>query len=504
MTKLRRACWELERVLVWAAVTGDYRMLIGGERVAGDVGAYPIVNPATEETIAEAPEASPEQVAAAASAAADAFPAWSRTRPEQRAELLDRLAELLQSQLDDYVPLVQAETGATRRVAQTMQVPQAVERFRRYAQGAVETNVIPLAPKEMTATPLSPAGLLGATVVRQPVGVVACITPYNFPMVNMAGKIGPALAMGNTVVVKPAPQDPLAVLRFAELVAEAGIPAGVVNIVTGSGAEAGEALVASPHVDMISFTGSTAVGQRIGEVAGRDMKRLLLELGGKGAALVFDDADLVTAIGAIASVWAFHSGQICTAPTRVIAQRGIVDQLVGGLTEASRRLPVGDPLDDRTVVGPVISAAQRDRIEDLVRRGAEEGGSVVAGGERPPIERGFYVAPTLIADCKPELTVVQQEIFGPVVVVVPFDDEDEGIAVANGTEYGLNDYVFTGDSARGMRVARRLRSGSVAINTAQQHPEAPFGGFKLSGVGRDRGSFGLHAYSELQSIVWPG
>jgi acyl-CoA reductase-like NAD-dependent aldehyde dehydrogenase len=341
-------------------------------------------------------------------------------------------------------------------------------------------------------------------VVRQPVGVVACITPYNFPLVNMAGKIGPALAMGNTVVVKPAPQDPLAVLRFGELVHRAGFPPGVVNIITGSGAEVGEALVASPDVDMVSFTGSTAVGQRIGEVAGRDMKRLLLELGGKGAAVVFDDADLATAIRSIASVWGFHSGQICTAPSRVIAQRGIVDQLVGGLAQAAGQLPVGDPRDEGTVVGPVISAAQRDRIERMVQAGVDEGGSVVAGGERPSLGCGFYVAPTLIADCKPDMTVVQQEIFGPVVVVVPFDDEDEGIALANGTDYGLNDYVFTGDSARGMRVARQLRAGSVAINTVQQHPEAPFGGFKLSGVGRDRGVFGLHAYSELQSIVWPG
>jgi acyl-CoA reductase-like NAD-dependent aldehyde dehydrogenase len=255
---------------------------------------------------------------------------------------------------------------------------------------------------------------------------------------------------------------------------------------------------------MVSFTGSTVVGQRIGEVAGRGMKRLLLELGGKGAGLVFDDADLKTTIAGIASAWAFHSGQICTAPTRVIAQRAIYDQLVGGLTQAATHLQVGDPLDARTVVGPVISAAQRERIEGYIRLGSEEGGSVVAGGERPALGQGFYVAPTLIAGCKAGMSVVQEEIFGPVVVVLPFDDEDEGIALANGTEFGLNDYVFTGDSARGLRVAKQLRSGSVAINTVQQHPEAPFGGFKQSGVGRDRGVYGLHAYSEIQSIVWPG
>jgi acyl-CoA reductase-like NAD-dependent aldehyde dehydrogenase len=255
---------------------------------------------------------------------------------------------------------------------------------------------------------------------------------------------------------------------------------------------------------MVSFTGSTAVGRRIGEAAGRDMKRLLLELGGKGAGLVFDDADVSTAVGVISSTWAFHSGQICTAPTRVLAQRGIHDRVVAGLQAAAARLTVGDPLDETTVVGPVISAAQRDRIEAHVRSGVDEGATLLAGGTRPSLSPGFYVAPTLLAEAKAGMRVVQEEIFGPVVVVLAFDDEDEAVALANGTEFGLNDYVITADTARGLRVARQLRSGSVAINTAQQSPEAAFGGFKQSGVGRDRGSFALHAYSELQSIVWPG
>jgi len=479
-------------------------MLVGGDRVAGGRGAYAVVNPATEQEVGQAPEASVDQVAASAAAAAEAFPAWSRTRPDERAALLGRLADLLATQAPELVPLVQAETGATQRVARTMQVPQTIDRFRRYARGATEPLALPLAPTEMPSTPPAPGGLLGAVVERRPVGVVACITPYNFPLVNMAGKVGPALAMGNTVVVKPAPQDPLAVLRFADAVVEAGFPPGVVNIVTGSGAEVGEALVASPHVDMTSFTGSTAVGRRIGEVAGRSMKRLLLELGGKGAGVVFDDADVSTAVGAITSTWAFHSGQICTAPTRVLAQRGIHDQIVAGLQAAAGRLKVGDPLAPDTVVGPVISAAQRDRVEAHVRSGVDEGATLLAGGTRPDISPGFYVAPTLLVDAKPSMRVVQEEIFGPVVVVLAFDDEDEAVTLANGTEFGLNDYVFTADTARGLRVARQLRSGSVAINTAQQSPEAAFGGFKQSGVGRDRGSFALHAYSELQSIVWPG
>ena len=481
-----------------------FRLLIGGERVAGEAGGYEIVNPATEDVIAEAPEASVGQVDAAAAAAAEAFPTWSRTKPEARAALLNAAADLLRDRMEELIPLVQAETGATQRVASTMQVPTCIERFRRYAKGALEPATIPLPPSEMPATALASGGLMSAVAVRQPVGVVACITPYNFPIVNMAGKIGPALAMGNTVVVKPAPQDPLAVTVFGEVLHEAGFPAGVVNVVTGSSPEAGQALVASSHVDMVSFTGSTPVGRAIGEAAGRDMKRLLLELGGKGAAVVFDDADLKSAIGTIASVWAFHSGQICTAPTRVIAQRGIYEQVVAGLQAASGRMKVGDPLEPDTVVGPLISAVQRDRVESLVRTGVEQGGELVAGGERPAMDTGFYVAPTLLAGCKPDNAAVQQEFFGPVVVVVPFDDEDEAVSIANGTEFGLYDYVFTGDTTRGLRVAKQLRTGNVGLNTAQRNHEAPFGGFKMSGVGRDGGSWGLHAYSELQSIVWPG
>jgi acyl-CoA reductase-like NAD-dependent aldehyde dehydrogenase len=481
-----------------------YRLLIGGSREEGASGSYEIVNPATEQVIAEAPEASVAQVESAAEAAAAAFPAWSRTKPEERAALLNKAADLLRDRLDELVPLVQAETGATLRTAQTMQVPTCIERFRRYAKGALEPTTIPLPPAEMPATALAPGGVMGAIAVRQPVGVVACITPYNFPIVNMAGKIGPALAMGNTVVVKPAPQDPLAVTVFGEVLHEAGFPEGVVNVVTGSAPETGQALVASPHVDMVSFTGSTPVGRAIGEAAGGTMKRLLLELGGKGAGIVFDDADLATAIGTISSVWAFHSGQICTAPTRVIAQRGVYDAVVAGLQKASGRMKVGDPLAPDTVVGPLITALQRDRVEALIQQGVDAGGELVAGGERPDMATGFYVAPTLIAGCTPDNPAVQQEFFGPVVVVVPFDDEDDAVAIANGTEFGLYDYVFTADTARAMRVARQLRTGNVGINTAQRNHEAPFGGFKMSGVGRDGGSFGLHAYSELQSIVWPG
>ncbi|MEJ5254028.1 MAG: aldehyde dehydrogenase family protein [Acidimicrobiales bacterium] len=488
-----------------SASDGGYRLLIGGEWVEAGDGTYPIVNPATEEVVGHAPNASVADAEAAAAAAAEAFPSWSRTRPEQRAELLNRVADLIEARFDELTPLVQAETGATMRVTKTMQVPTAATRFRRYARGIEQELTIPVEPAVMPTTALGPGGIMGGVARRAPVGVVTCITSYNFPMVNMAGKLGPALAMGNTVVVKPAPQDPLAIVKLGEIFQEAGFPPGVVNIVVSESPAPAEALVASKHVDMISFTGSTAVGQRIGEVAGRDMKRLLLELGGKGACIVFDDADLKAAIGAITSVWAFHSGQICTAPTRVIAQRGIYERLVEGLQAAAGRLKVGDPLEPDTVLGPVITGAHRDRVEGYIESGKAEGGTIVTGGERPDVGgRGFYVAPTLIADCKPGMRVVQEEIFGPVIVVVPFDDDDEAPELANSTDFGLYDYVFSTDTAKAFSVARKLRTGNVGINTVQRNHELPFGGFKKSGVGRDGGRFGFHAYSELQSIVWPG
>ncbi len=479
----------------------NYRLLIDGEWAEPTKGRYPIVNPATEQVISEAPEAGVDQVRDAADAARTAFASWSRTKPAERAAVLHKIADLLGRHNDELVPLVQAETGATQRVASTMQIPVCAERFRRYANEAGRNHDIPLPPQVSPETALAKGGLVGALAARQPVGVVACITPYNFPLVNMAGKIAPALAMGNTVVVKPAPQDPLAVLRFGEIAQQAGLPPGVLNIVTGSGAEAGQALVEA-DIDMVSFTGSTPVGQKIAETAGRGMKRLLLELGGKGAGIVFDDGDVNAAAAGIGSTWSFHSGQICTAPTRAIVQRGVHDELVDKLAGYARVLMVGDPLDKSTVVGPLISEAQRGRVEALLEAGHDDGAQFVVGGQRPATERGYYVAPTLLTGVRNEWRVAQEEFFGPVVVVLPVDDEDEAIAIANGTPFGLYDYVWTADAGRGYRVARQLRSGNVGINTVQRNHEAPFGGFKQSGIGRDGGTFGMHAYSELQSIVW--
>ncbi|MFB7503409.1 aldehyde dehydrogenase family protein [Streptomyces broussonetiae] len=478
------------------------RLFVGGQWVEPDGGHYPVTDPATEESAGWAPEASPEQARAACAAAREAFGAWSRTRPEERAAVLGRAAEIIRGHLAPYADLARAETGATTGTARAMQVGVAAARFRRYA--SVEPAEWAVAPQINEAGPMGRAGVMGALAVRQPVGVVTCVTSYNNPWANPAGKVAPALAMGNTVVVKPAPQDPLSVYRMAEALEAAGAPPGVVNVVSGRDVAVGEAVVACEDVDMVSFTGSTAVGRRIAEVCGRDMKRQLMELGGKGAALVFDDADLGSAVAGIGTTFSFYSGQICTAPTRVLAQRGVYDRLVEQLAAYAGRLKVGDPAAPDTVVGPVISAEHRARVESYVELGRKEGASVVAGGERPFLERGFYVAPTLLADCTNDMRAAREEIFGPVVCVIPFDEEDEGVALANDSDYGLIDYVWSGDVARAFRVARRLRAGGVGVNTVGRNMEAPFGGFKKSGVGRDVGSYALHAYSEVQAIVWPG
>ncbi|MEU9609037.1 aldehyde dehydrogenase family protein [Streptomyces sp. NPDC048057] len=483
---------------------GEQRLFIGGEWVEPDDGHYEVVNPATETVVGLAPEAGRAQVHAAAAAAREAFGPWSRTPPEERARILAAAADVIERDAAAHADVARQESGATTATARGMQVAVAAARFRRYAKGALEPVERALAPQVTAAGPFGRAAVVGAVAVRRPVGVVTCITSYNNPWANPAGKVAPALAMGNTVVVKPAPQDPLSVFRMARALAEAGVPPGVVNVVTGSGPAAGRAAVDSPDVDMVSFTGSTAVGRAIAEVCGRGMKRQLMELGGKGAALVFDDADPAAAVAGIGTTYSFYSGQICTAPTRVIAQRGIYERLVAGLAGYAGRLTVGDPAERGTVVGPVISAAHRDRVESYVALGRAEGARLVVGGERPDLGKGFYVAPTLFAECTSAMRVVREEVFGPVVVVLPFDTEEEGIALANDSEYGLIDYVWSGDVARAFRVAGELRAGGVGVNTVGRHMEAPFGGFKQSGVGRDVGSYALHAYSETQALVWPG
>ena len=482
----------------------ERELLIGGKWVEAAGGAYDVINPATEEVVAQAPSATEADARAAAAAAREALPGWSATEPAERLALMARAAEAIRARTEDLVPLVIAETGATASVGSVLQVPITANRFERYARPLDDVLRTSLPAQVMAPTPLAAGGLVSAVAQRQPVGVVACITSYNFPLANMAGKVAPALAMGNTVVVRPAPQDPLAVVELVRILEEVGFPPGVVNLVISPDPAPAEALVTSPDVDMISFTGSTQVGTRIAEAGGRTMKRLLLELGGKGACLVLDDASVEAAVACIGSTWSFHSGQICTAPTRAVVHRSVFDRTVEALTAYAGALKVGDPTELDTVVGPLISAAQRDRVEAYIRTGVEEGATLVCGGGRPDhLGRGFYVEPTLFVSGN-DTTVAREEIFGPVVVAIPFDDDEEGIAIANDSDFGLYDYVFSGDTARAFAMAGRLRAGHVGINTAQRNHEAPFGGFKMSGVGRDGGAYGLEAYSELQSVIWMG
>ncbi|WP_046509097.1 aldehyde dehydrogenase family protein [Streptomyces odonnellii] len=471
-----------------------YGQWLAGAWREPEQGHYQVTNPATEEAVGYAPEGHAAEVWSAAEAARDAFDDWSRTEPRERAVILERIGSLISERADELVPLVQAETGATRRVAKST-VLAAADRFRSCARGALEPDVVPFAPHPVTASPLAPGGLIGATAVRRPVGVVACITSYTFSIANLAGKVAPALAMGNTVIAKPAAQDPLSCLELGPIMKEAGLPDGVYNLVAGSGPITGEALVAHYDTDMVSFTGSTAEGKRIAEAAGGQMKRTLMEFGGKGAAILLEDADdntFKSAVMAVSSAFAVHSGQIRTAPTLMLVHRSLYEKAVAALTRYARDATVGDHADDSTMVGPVISAAQRDRVEAYVEGARQEGARVTVGGERPELKPGFYVTPTVLADVTQDMTVAQEEVFGPVVVVIPFDEEDEAVRIATGTPYGPYDYVFSGDTARAWHLAARLRSGNVGINTAQRHPATPFGN-----------SSGLHAYSELQSVVWP-
>ncbi|HUD17579.1 MAG TPA: aldehyde dehydrogenase family protein [Acidimicrobiales bacterium] len=480
----------------------EHQLLIGGKWVDATDGTYDIINPATEAVVGQAPNSSAADALAAAAAAKEAQPAWAALSVEERGDLMRAAAAAIRTKSADLLPLVIAETGATATVGSRMQVPVAADRFERYARDPRPVLQTPLLPQAAQATPLAPGGIIGGMINRQPVGVVACITSYNFPMVNMAGKVAPALAAGNTVVVKPAPQDPLAIVELVRILDEVGFPPGVVNLVNGNGPTSSAALVDSEDVDCLSFTGSTQVGVTIAEKAARTMKRLLLELGGKGACVVFDDADVKAAIGCIGSTWSFHSGQICTAPTRAVVHRSIFEHVRDGLVQMAGALKVGDPTDTATIIGPVISAAQRGRIEAHVATAAADGGDVIIGGQRPAdLPTGFYVAPTLITGDN-SMRVAREEVFGPVITLIPFDDEDEAIAIANDTEFGLYDYVFSKDGARALRAAKQLQAGHVGINTAQRNHDAPFGGFKMSGVGRDGGDFGILAYSEPQAIIW--
>ncbi len=479
-------------------------ILIGGAWVPAARGTFDVTNPATGGLAGRAPECSVEQVAEATRAARDAFEngPWPRMSGAERGALLQKAADEFRRRMDDLVDLTVAETGALRPIARQLQVGEVAARIEKYADLARSPDVQGMPPISRPGVAGATASLAAGVVVREPVGVVACISPYNFPMTNCAGKIAPALAVGNTVVIKPPPQDPLGMTELARIVASV-LPPGVVNFICGSGPDVGEALTTSPDVDMVSFTGSTVVGSIIEQAAARTMKRTLQELGGKSANIIFADCDMPVALRSSMSVFGFHSGQICIAPTRLLVEESIYEEFTSRMAAAASAMKVGDPNDEGVVVGPVISQAQLERIEGYVRKGIEEGATVACGGRRPEhMTQGFYFEPTLFTNATNEMTIAREEIFGPVITAIPFKDEAEAIRIANDSDFGLYGYVWSGDPVRALRVARAMRTGTVQINGSPPNPDAPFGGYKRSGHGRDGGRFALDAYSELKYIGW--
>jgi aldehyde dehydrogenase (NAD+) len=475
------------------------KLYIGGEWVEPDTSAtIDVVSPHTEEVIGRVPDASPADMDRAVAAARQAFDEgpWPRMTPAERAEGIKRLSGAVQSRAQDLADIISSENGSPKSWSLMGQVFSATMVLDTYAGLASGYGW------EDRRT-----GALGAPVVvrRAPVGVAAGIIPWNVPLFISALKLGPAMAAGCPIVLKPAPETPLDGYLLAEAVAEADLPPGVINIVA-AGRETGEHLVRHPGIDKVSFTGSTAVGKHIGEICGGMLKRLTLELGGKSAAIILDDVNLDEAtLGNLVMSGLMNNGQVCGAQSRVLVSKRRYQDVLDALGAAVGALKVGDPLDETVQVGPLVAERQRTRVEGFLDAGKQAGARVVVGGGRPSdLPTGWYVEPTVFADVSNDMKIAREEIFGPVLSVIPYDDEREAIALANDSDYGLCGSVWTADAEHGAAVAAQVRTGVVAVNSSMILDfNAPFGGFKQSGIGRELGPEGIDPYTEYQTIILP-
>jgi betaine-aldehyde dehydrogenase len=471
------------------------RLFIGGEWVEpASSRTIDVISPHSEELVGQVPEGTEADIDRAVASARDAFDngEWPRLSPEERIAAVQKFSEVYAAHIPDMAAVITEEMGSPISFSNLAQSPAPWMMLNTFLQIAAEY------PWEERRQ-----GVLGSDVVvrREPAGVVGAIVPWNVPQFVIMSKLAPALIAGCTIVVKPSPETPLDAFLMADLLDEAGIPKGVVSVIP-AGREVGEHLVRHTGVDKIAFTGSTAAGRRIASICGEQLKRVSLELGGKSAAIILDDADLDAVLPTVIGISAGTSqGESCVCMSRILAPRSRYDEIAEKLTAGFASLKVGDPHEDDTVVGPLISAEHRERVLGYVRKGVEEGATLAFGGKVPEhLDKGFYVEPTLLTDVSNDMTVAQEEIFGPVIALIPFDDDEDAIRIANDSRFGLAGCVFTGDPSRGWEIARRVKAGTFSVNTYSADFNSPFGGYKESGIGREHGPTAIEEYLQYKTI----